>query len=101
MRTGILFVLFAVLSSAIPVHAEDLAILTRPDTLYVERMEGNIVPMERVFFHIVLHNASMKPLTVDWVRFDLTNSQGAILSGQYSGPSLLKLFDDAIDRKRI
>jgi murein DD-endopeptidase MepM/ murein hydrolase activator NlpD len=38
---------------------------------------------------------------VDWVRFDLSNSQGVIFSGQYSGPSLTNLFDSAMDRRRI
>jgi murein DD-endopeptidase MepM/ murein hydrolase activator NlpD len=38
---------------------------------------------------------------MDWVRFDLTNSPGVVLSAQYSGPALMNLFDSAIDRHRI
>ena len=101
MHNRILFVLFAVLSFAATGHAQGLDIVTRPDAIYVERMEGNITPMERVFFHIILHNTSMSAVSVDWVRFDLTNSQGVLLSGQYSGPALMKFFDSAIDRHRI
>jgi len=95
-----LFLLFALSFARIAV-AQDLEILTKPEAIYVERMEGNITPMERVFFHIVLHNASKSPLSVDWVRFDLSNSQGVIFSGQYSGAALTNLFDSAIDRRRI
>jgi len=81
--------------------AQDLEILMRPDAIYVERMEGNITPMDRVFFHIILHDISKDALTVDWVRFDLTNSTGVILSAQYSGQALMNLFDSAIERRRI
>jgi hypothetical protein len=95
-----LFLLFALSLTRIAA-AQDLEIATRPDAIYIERMEGNITPMERVFFHIVLRNASKSPLSVDWVRFDLSNSQGVIFSGQYSGAALTDLFDSAIDRRRI
>jgi len=95
-----LFLLFALSLTRIAA-AQDLEIATRPEAIYIERMEGNITPMERVFFHIVLHNASKSPLSVDWVRFDLSNSQGVIFSGQYSGAALTNLFDSAIDRRRI
>jgi len=81
--------------------AQDLEILTRPDAVYVEHMEGNITAIDRVFFHIVVHNQSRSPITVDWIRFDLTNSDGINLSGQYSGKALMNLFDSAIDRHRI
>ena len=101
MQNRVLFAFLAFLSFAGSLQAQDLDIATRPDAIYVERMEGNITPMERVFFHIVLHNTSMNAVSVDWVRFDLSNSQGVLLSGQYSGPALMKLFDSAIDRKRI
>ena len=100
MQYRMLFLLF-VLSFAKIAAAQDLEILTKPEAIYIERMEGNITPMERVFFHIVLHNASKSPLSVDWVRFDLSNSQGVIFSGQYSGAALTNLFDSAIDRRRI
>lgn len=101
MQNRILFVILGGLMFSASVQAQDLEIVTRPEAIYVERLQGNITPMERVFFHIVLHNASMSTATVDWVRFDLTNSQGVLFSGQYSGPALMKLFDSAIDRKRI
>ncbi len=81
--------------------SQDLEILTRPDAVYVEHMEGNITPMDRVFFHIVVHNQSRNPITIDWIRFDMTNSDGIDLSGQYSGKALMNLFDSAIDRHRI
>jgi murein DD-endopeptidase MepM/ murein hydrolase activator NlpD len=38
---------------------------------------------------------------VQRVRFDFTNSQGVLFAGQYSDGALMKLFDSAIDRKRI
>jgi hypothetical protein len=81
--------------------AQDLEIGTRPDAIYVERMEGNITPMDRIFFHIVLHDISKDMLAVEWVRFDLTNSAGVVLSVQYSGMALMNLFDSSIDRHRI
>ena len=101
MKNRVLFVILSVLAFSSTLAAEDLEIVTRPDTLYVERMAGNITPMERVFFHIVLHDTAKSAITVDWVRFDLTNSQGVTLSGMYSGPALMNLFDSAIDRRRI
>jgi len=81
--------------------SQDLEVLTRPDAVYVENMEGNITPMDRVFIHIVVHNQSRNPVTIDWIRFDMTNSDGIDLSGQYSGKALMNLFDSAIDRHRI
>jgi len=100
MQYRMLFLLFA-LSLPRIAAAQDLEIATKPEAIYIERMEGNITPMERVFFHIVLRNASKSPLSVDWVRFDLSNSKGVIFSGQYSGSALTDLFDSAIDRRRI
>src|SRR5262245_65523387 len=82
-------------------HAEDIEIVSRPDSVYVERLAGNITPMERVFFHVIVHNISKQPVTVGWIRFELSDTQGTVLSGQYSGAALTKLFDNAIDRKRI
>jgi len=73
----------------------------RPDAIYVESIAGNIIPMERAFFHIVVHNVSKNPLQVDWLRFDVVNASGILFSGQYSGPALTTLFDSAIERKRI
>lgn len=81
--------------------AQDIEIVMRPEAIYVERMEGNITPMDRVFFHIILHDISKDMLSVEWVRFDLTNSTGVVLSIQYSGTALVNLFDSAIDRHRI
>jgi len=86
---------------AVPAFAQDLDIGVRPDTVYVESLAGNILPMERVFFHIVLENQSEAPMEIQWVRFDIVNSKGAVFSGQYSGQALIDLFDSAIDRRRI
>lgn len=98
MRAAFLaiFVLFA--SS---VFAQDLEISVKPDTIYVESIAANIVPMERLFFHIIVHNVAKNPVELDWVRFDVVNASGVLFSGQYSGPALTALFDSAIDRKRI
>jgi murein DD-endopeptidase MepM/ murein hydrolase activator NlpD len=95
MRT-LLLLLFAV-----PVFAQDVDVAVRPDAVYVETLAGNIVPMERVFFHIVIENKTRAPIDIDWVRFDITNSKGVLFSGQYSGTALMELFDSSIDRKRI
>ncbi|HLH31271.1 MAG TPA: peptidoglycan DD-metalloendopeptidase family protein [Terriglobia bacterium] len=84
-----------------PGFAQDLDIGVRPDAVYVETLAGNIVPMERVFFHIVLENQSKVPMDIQWVRFDIVNSKGALFSGQYSGSTLIGLFDSAIERRRI
>jgi murein DD-endopeptidase MepM/ murein hydrolase activator NlpD len=96
MRT----LLFSILL-AVPGFAQDLDIGVRPDAVYVESVAGNIVPMERVFFHIVLENQSKAPVDIEWVRFDMVNSKGVLFSGQYSGQALTDLFDSAIDRRRI
>ena len=96
MRTLILILIFAALASA-----QDVDILIRPETIYVENIVGNIVPMERAFFHVVVENKSQTPVDIQWVRFDAVNSAGMVLSGQYSGNALINLFDSAIDRKRI
>jgi hypothetical protein len=84
-----------------PALAQNVEIAVRPDAVYVESIAGNIVPMERVFFHIVVHNGLMAPIDIDWLRFDLANSSGVLFSAQYSGKALMNLFDSAIDRKRI
>src|SRR6185369_1745965 len=101
MQIRILSLVEAAFGFASTALSQDLEILTRPDAVYVEQMQGNITPMERVFFHIVVHNQSRNPITIDWIRFDLTNSDGIDLSGQYSGKALMDLFDSAIDRRRI
>src|SRR5262245_49551985 len=82
-------------------YAQDLEIQTRPESVYVEGMSGDLTSFERVFFHIILHNLLNAPVDIEWVRFDLVNSEGALLSGQYSGPALMSLFDSAIERRRI
>src|SRR5262245_40443690 len=86
---------------AVPVFAQDVDVAVRPDAVYVETLAGNIVPMERVFFHFVIDKKSKTPIDVDWIRFDITNSKGILFSGQYSGAALMELFDSSIDRKRI
>jgi len=94
-------VLILSLVLAVPAFSQDLDIGVRPDTVYVESLTGNILPMERVFFHIILENQSEAPMEIQWIRFDLVNSKGAVFSGQYSGQALTDLFDSAIDRRRI
>lgn len=94
---SILFLLFL----ATPGFAQDVDIAVRPDVVYVETLTGNIVPMERVFFHIVIENKTKIPIEVDWIRFDVANSKGVLFSGQYSGTALMALFDSSIDRRRI
>jgi murein DD-endopeptidase MepM/ murein hydrolase activator NlpD len=59
------------------------------------------VPMERMFFHVVIENNTKSPIDVDWVRFNIANSKGILFSGQYSGSALMDLFDSSIDRRRI
>lgn len=93
--------LFVFLLLASPAFAQDLEISVRPDAVYVESITANIVPMERVFFHLIVHNISKNPVQVAWVRFDIVNSSGVLFSGQYTGQALTDLFDSAIDRRRI
>src|ERR1051326_1617047 len=81
--------------------AQDVEIAVRPDAIYVESIAANVVPMERVFFHLIIHNTSKADTQIEWLRFDVVNSSGILFSGQYSGPALIALFDSAIDRKRI
>jgi murein DD-endopeptidase MepM/ murein hydrolase activator NlpD len=57
--------------------------------------------MERVFFHVIVHNTSKEALDIQWIRLDVVNSEGSVLSGQYSGQALIALFDSAIERRRI
>ena len=96
MRRLLLFLLFA-----LPAPAQDIDIVVRPDAVYVETIAANLVPMERLFFHIVVENQSNAAVTVEWLRFDIVNSKGVLFSGQYSGAALVELFDSAIERKRI
>jgi len=96
MRVFIFLILFSTAA-----YGQDIRIITRPEAIYVQRVTGNITPMERIFFHIIVHNASQNPVTIELLRFHLSSAEGAVLSGQYSGPSLTRLFDSAIDRRRI
>ena len=72
-----------------------------PATVYVEDLGGDIVPVERAFFHLILHNTSTEPIEFQWVRFDLAASAGSVVSGQFSGPGLIELFDKSVERRRI
>ena len=94
-----ILVLLALLT--VPAFGQDIEIQTRPDSVFVETLSGNLTPIERVFFHIVLHNKSTHPVDIQVVRFNLVNSGGVLLSGQYSGNALSALFDSAIERRRI
>ncbi len=96
MRVVTLIILLAVSAAA-----QDVAINVRPEVVYVENIGGNIVPMERVFFHLVIDNRTKAAIDVQWVRFDIVNPTGVVFSGQYSGNALMDLFDSAIERKRI
>jgi murein DD-endopeptidase MepM/ murein hydrolase activator NlpD len=96
-----LLLIFFTLFLALPGVAQDVDVAVRPDVIYVEALTGNIVPMERVFFHIVIENKTKMPVDVDWIRFDVANSKGILFSGQYSGAALMDLFDSSIDRRRI
>src|SRR5215467_10209203 len=98
MRTTVVAIL---LLFACNLCAQDLEVAVRPDAIYVESIAANIVPMERVFFHLVIHNVSKNPVQLNWLRYDIVNSEGILFSGQYSGPALAALFDSAIERKRI
>ena len=86
---------------AIPAYSQDIDIAIRPGALHVESSEGNLQPMERLFFHIVVHNTSTKPVTIESLQFELGSGQVATLTGKYSGAGLMSLFDSAIDRRRI
>jgi murein DD-endopeptidase MepM/ murein hydrolase activator NlpD len=98
MRTTVVAILLLL---ACNLSAQDLEVAVRPDAIYVESIAANIVPMERVFFHIVIHNVSKNAEQLNWLRYDVVNSDGILFSGQYSGAALAALFDSAIDRKRI
>jgi murein DD-endopeptidase MepM/ murein hydrolase activator NlpD len=90
-----------ILFFSLPGFAQEVDVAVRPDSVFVETLAGNIVPMERVFFHIVIENRMTMPVEIEWARFDLVNSKGILLSGQYSGAALVELFDSSIDRRRI
>lgn len=98
MRAALLTIFLFIGSTA---FAQDVEIAVQPDAIYVESIAANIVPMERMFCHIILHNNSKNPVQLDWLRFDVVNSAGILFSGQYSGTALTSLFDSAIERRRI
>ena len=81
--------------------AQDVDVAVRPDAIHIETLAGNIVPMERLFFHLVVENKTAMPIEVEWMRFDIANSKGVLFSGQYSGAALMDLFDSSVDRRRI
>jgi murein DD-endopeptidase MepM/ murein hydrolase activator NlpD len=93
--------LLLILLSALPAFAQDIDVAVRPDAVHVETLAGNIVPMERMFFHIVIENNTKLPIEVEYVRFDIANAKGMLFSGQYSSAALMDLFDSSIDRRRI
>lgn len=93
--------LLATLLLTTSAFAQDVGVTVRPEAIYVEQMGGNVVPMERSFFHVIIENKSTAPIDVQWVRFDMVNSAGIVFSGQYSSDALMNLFDSAIDRRRI
>ena len=72
MRAALLATFLFVASS---VFAQDVEIAVKPDAIYVESTAANIVPMERVFFHIIVHNASKTPVQLAWLRFDLRDER--------------------------
>jgi murein DD-endopeptidase MepM/ murein hydrolase activator NlpD len=94
-------VFFFILLTAAVGAAQTVNISVRPDAVYVETIAGNVVPMERVFFHIIIENKSTAAVDVQWVRFDVVNSMGTVISAQYSSETLMDLFDSAMDRRRI
>jgi murein DD-endopeptidase MepM/ murein hydrolase activator NlpD len=94
-------VLLLVVTLALPAAAQEVGVAVRPEAIYIENAGGDIRPVERAFFHIVIENKSAEPVDILWVRFDIVNSAGIVISGQYSGQALIALFDSAIDRKRI
>ncbi len=96
MRVSILILLLAVSG-----FAQDLDIIVRPDAIHVEELGGGIVPVNRVFFHVIFHNVSARPIEIRWIRFDLVGTSGGVVSGQFSGPALIALFDNAMERRRI
>ena len=86
---------------AAPTFGQELSILLRPNVIYVEELGGQIVPVNRVFFHVIFHNVSAHPIEIQWIRFDLVGRSGEVVSGQFSGSALITLFDNAMERRRI
>ena len=56
--------------------ANEAQVLVRPDVVYVEEIGGNLIQVSRLFFHILVHNVSAKPVEVQWIRFDIVNQIG-------------------------
>lgn len=96
MRVVALIFLFALSSTA-----QRLDIDISPEAIHTEELGGGIVPVSRVFFHVIFHNVSDSPIEIGWVRFDLVGTTGGVVSGQFSGSALIHLFDSAIERRRI
>ena len=96
----ILIVLCLALVFAVSASAQvDISVL--PAVVYVEALGGDVVPVERAFFHLILHNTSSGPIEFQWMRFDLVGTTGGLVSGQFSGPALIELFDNSVERRRI
>jgi len=93
--------LLLLLVAAAPAFAQDVDVAVRPDAVYVETLVGNIVPMERMFFHIVIENKTNLSIEVNWIRLDIANSKGVLVSTQFSGTALINFFEGSMDRKRI
>ena len=98
MRTPIVLCLILVFAASASAQV-DISVL--PGAVYVEGLGGAVVPVERVFFHLIFHNVSAQPIEFQWIRFDLVGTSGGIVSGQFSGPALIGLFDNSVERRRI
>lgn len=96
MRAIVLSLVLATTASA-----EDLQITVLPEAVFVENIGGTVVPLDRVFFHVILHNISKEAIEVRWARIDLVGSDGASVSCLYFGKALQNLFNSSIDRRRI
>ena len=94
-------IVFWVMAVAVPVGAQGISISVLPDAVYIEELAGDILPVKRIFFHLIFHNTFSDPVELQWVRFDLVGSAGGLVSGQFSGPALMELFDDSVVRRRI
>ena len=48
-----------------------------------------------------LHNVSDTPIELEWLRFDIVDPAGVVVSTQFSGDALARTFDSAVERRRI
>jgi hypothetical protein len=93
--------ILALLLVSAAAYGQEVQVQARPESVYVETLSGDLTPIERLFFHIIVHNASKAPVDLQTVHFEVGNAVGALVSGQYSGQALMSLFGSAIDRRRI